>query len=264
MASTATEKPKNRRQLTTLAGLGPISPVSILGGVLVAYATTALLIGGAAAFLRHRGSDIDLTKGWDKIGTRGGLVMGVALLLAYLLAGYMAGRMAWRRGLLHGAGVFVFSVVVVGVVALLVRSLAKPKDMKAITDALRSFGVPTTRDEWRHVDSLVGVFSLGGMFIGSLAGGLAGERWYTRMSTRALVADARDIDVREPHTHSPVATAGAAAQTSNGNGHAKRPAKAELDELSKDELYELAQENDIAGRSQMNKDELKKALQKQH
>lgn len=262
MASTATEKPKNRAQLAKLAGIGPISPVSILGGVLVAYAATALLIGGAAAFLRHRGSDIDLTKGWDKIGTSGGLVMGAALLLAYLLAGYMAGRMAWRRGLLHGIGVFVGSVVVVGVVALLVRSLAKEKDVKAITDALRTFGVPTTRDEWRHVDSLVGIFSLAGMLIGSLAGGLAGERWYSRVSTKALVAEAPEIDVREHHTHS-----APAAKTSNGNGngngHGKAPAKAELDELSKEELYELAQEKDIAGRSQMNKDELKKALQKQ-
>jgi hypothetical protein len=262
MASTATEKPKNRKQLAKLAGVGPISLVSILGGVLVAYATAALLLGGAAAFLRHRGSDIDLTKGWDKVGTSGGLVIGVALLLAYLLAGYMAGRMAWRRGLLHGIGVFVGSVVVVGVVAVLVRNLAKEKDVKAVTDSLRSFGVPTTRDEWRHVDSLVGVFSLAGMLIGSLAGGLLGERWYTRVSTRALVAEAPEVDVREHHTHSaPAATP--ANGNGNGNGHDKRPATADLDELNKEELYELAQENDIPGRSQMNKDELKKALQKQ-
>ncbi|HVW31352.1 MAG TPA: hypothetical protein VHL53_02330, partial [Acidimicrobiia bacterium] len=102
MSTPATEKPASRRQLAKLAGIGPISPVSILGGVLVGYATSALLIGGAAAYLRHRGSDTDLTKGWDKIGTGGGVVVAVALLLAYLLAGYMAGRMAWRRGLLHG------------------------------------------------------------------------------------------------------------------------------------------------------------------
>ena len=260
MATTATEKPKSRRQLAKLAGIGPISPVSILGGVLVAYATAALLLGGAAAFLRHRGSDIDLTKGWDKVGTRGGVVIGVALLLAYLLAGYMTGRMAWRRGLLHGAGVFVGSLVVVGLVAWWVRSLGKPKDVKAVTDALRSFGIPTTKDEWRHVDSLVGALSLGGMLIGSLAGGLLGEHWFTRVSTKALVADAPEIDVREHHTHGATAS-GDGDGNGNGNGH-KRPTKAELEDLSKEELYELAQENDIAGRSQMNKDELKKALQK--
>ena len=256
MASTATEKPKTRSQLARLAGLGPISPVSILGGVLVAYATTALLLGGAAAFLRHRGSDVDLTKGWDKIGAGGGLVMGAALLLAYLLAGYMAGRMAWRRGLLHGIGVFVFSVVIVGAVAVAVRSLAKEKDIKAITDWLRSFGVPTTRAEWRHVDSFVGVASLVGMLAGSVIGGLGGERWYTRVSRRAMLAEAGDIDVREPHTHRAPRANG---NGTNGNGKTKAD---DLDELSKDELYEMAQDKDIPGRSQMNKDELKKALQK--
>jgi len=268
MGSTATEKPKTRKQLARLAGLGPISPVSILGGVLVAYATTALLLGGAAAFLRHRGSETDLTKGWDKIGTGGGLIMGVILLLAYLLAGYMAGRMAWRRGVLHGVGVFVFSVVIVAVVAAFVRSLAKEKDIKAIVDALRSFGVPTTRDEWRHVDSFVGVASLVGMLAGSILGGLAGERWYSRVSHRALLAEAGDIDVREPHVHAANGNgngSGTGNGNGNGNGHGRRSTTkaADLDDLSKDELYELAQDQDIPGRSQMNKDELKKALQKQ-
>jgi hypothetical protein len=240
MASTATEKPKTRSQLARRAGLGPISPVSILGGVLVAYATTALLLGGAGALLRHRGSEVDLTKGWDKIGTRGGLVMGAVLLVAYLLAGYMAGRMAWRRGVVHGVGVFVFSLVIVGAVAVIVRSLAKPKDMKAITDALRTFGVPTTRAEWHHVDSVVGIASLVGMLAGSVVGGLAGERWYTRVSRRASPAETGEIDVRATETRA-----------------------AGLDDLTRVELYERAQEEDIPGRSQMSKDELKKALQKQ-
>ncbi|HEV7535728.1 MAG TPA: Rho termination factor N-terminal domain-containing protein, partial [Acidimicrobiia bacterium] len=206
--------------------------------------------------------------GWDKIGTRGGLVMGAVLLLAYLLAGYMAGRMAWRRGIVHGVGVFVGSLVVVGAVALIVRSLAKDKDIKAITDALRSFGVPTTRDEWRHVDSFVGIASLVGMLAGSVIGGLAGERWYSRVSRRAMLAEADGIDVREPHTHAAGATRngnGNGTRNGNGNGNGNgRSRQADLDELTKEELYEMAQEKDIAGRSQMSKDELKKALQKQH
>jgi len=92
------------------------------------------------------------------------------------------------------------------------------------------------------------IASLVGMFVGSILGSLAGERWYTRISRRVLVAEAAgagDVDVRERR----VATDGDGA--------------AELDELNKDELYHRAQEQDIPGRSQMNKEELKEALQKQ-
>ena len=77
-------------------------------------------------------------------------------------------------------------------------------------------------------------------------------RWYTKVSRRVLVAEAAgagEIDVRERR-----------AVASNGsNGHDA----SDLDELSKEELYQRAQQQDIPGRSQMNKEELKEALQHQ-
>ena len=121
----------------------------MLAGVLVGYATFALLLGGAAAIVRSAGSGLDLTGSWDTLGWRGGLLLGGLLFVSYLLAGYVAGRMAWRRGWLHGLAVFLGSVVVVGAAALLVRSLAKPDDVERILDAFRTFGIPTTREEWR-------------------------------------------------------------------------------------------------------------------
>jgi hypothetical protein len=246
MAATAVERPKTRSHLTRLAGVGPVSPVSILGGVLVGYATFALLLGGAVAVLHRRGSDLDPTKGWDKLGTRGGLLIGGLLLVAYLLAGYVTGRMAWRQGILHGLGVFAASLAILGVIAVLARSLFSSNDVKPITDALHSLGIPTTRDGWRQVDSVVAFAALGGMLLGSVVGGLAGARWYTKVSRRIRVAEAAEIDVRER----PVPSA-------SGNGNA------DIDELSRDELYHRAQEEDIPGRSQMTKEELKKALQQQ-
>src|SRR5437763_7222965 len=151
MATTAVEQPKTRSDVAQLAGAGPVSLISVLAGVLVGYATFALLMGGAVAVLHHRGSKLDLTESWSHIGTRGGVLLGGLLFVSYLLAGYIAGRMAWRRGIVHAVAVFVGSIVVVGAVALVARSLAKPKDVKAVSNALRSFGVPTTREEWRHV-----------------------------------------------------------------------------------------------------------------
>ncbi|MDQ1491575.1 MAG: hypothetical protein QOD57_2536 [Actinomycetota bacterium] len=267
MATTAVEHSKTRSDLAQLAGTGPVSPISILAGVLVGYSTFALLLGGAIAVLHHRGSKLDLTESWGHIGTRGGLLVGLLLFVSYLWAGYVAGRMAWRRGILHGIGVFVGSILVVGAVALLVRSLTKPKDVKAVTDALRLFGIPTTRDEWRHVGSFAGVASLGGMLLGSVLGGFLGEHWFTKLSRRAQAAE---VDVRERLAATNTGTRSRATERSGGNGHGNgngngrgrrsRIKEIDLDELSKEELYEMAQEMDIPGRSQMTKEELKEAL----
>jgi hypothetical protein len=256
MATTAAEQSKTRSDLAQLAGAGPVSLISILAGVLVGYATFALLFGGAVAVLQRRGSDLDLTQGWGELTARGGLLLGGLLFLSYLLGGYVAGRMAWRRGLLHGLGVFVGGIAVVGAVAWLVRSLAKPDDVEAVSDALRAFGVPTTRAEWGHAGSMVGLASMGGMLLGSVLGAFAGEHWFTKVSRRAQLAE---VDVRERLA----ATNCRPRSSGNGNGHKARTAKAaaaDIDELTKEELYQLAQELDIPGRSQMTKDELKEAV----
>jgi hypothetical protein len=240
MATTAAEQSKTRSDLAQLAGTGPVSLISIVAGVLVGFATFAVLLGGAMTVLTRRESELDLTEGWDTLGLRGGVLLGGLLFVSCLLAGYMAGRMAWRRGIVHGIGVFVGSLAVVGAVVLLVR-LTEPDDMKAVREAFEGLGIPTTREEWGNVGSAVGVLSLAGMFLGSLIGGVLGERWFTKVSRRALAAE---VDVRERME----ATNDTTVTT------------ADYDELSKEELYHRAQEQDIPGRSQMTKDELKEAL----
>ena len=264
MATTAVEKRKTRSDLAQLAGRGPFSFISMRAGVLVGYAMTALLVGGAAAVLVHNGSKTDLTEGWDKLGAKGGLLLGGVLFVSYLLGGYVAGRMAWRRGWLHGLAIFVGSIVIVGGVALIVRSLAKPDDVDKITDAFRTFGIPTTRDEWRNVDTVVGVASLGGMLLGSLLGGVLGEWWYTKVSRRALSAE---LDIRE-RTAASTARNGHRAATADDTPYEDREVEVidddvDVDGMTKEQLYQQAQERDIPGRSSMTKDELKEALQEQ-
>lgn len=256
MATTAAEQSKTRADLAQLAGRGPVSLISVLAGVLVGFAMFALLLGGAVAILRGNESQLDLSEGWGEVSARGGLLIGGLLFAAYLLAGYMAGRMAWRRGAAHGVVVFLGSVLGVAVAALLVRTLTQPEDVEGIADALRSFGVPVTQEEWGTVGMVVWVASLGGMLLGSVLGGLLGERWFTRVSRRAMAAE---IDVRDRMT----ATNKTRTASGNGNGNGHRAAAHrddDLDELSKDELYQRAQEEDIPGRSHMSKDELKEAL----
>ena len=256
MATTAAEQAKTRSDLAQLAGMGPFSLLATLAGVLVGYAMSALLISGAAAVLVHNDSSIDLTQPWVSIGTKGGLLLGGLLFVSYALAGYVAGRMAWRRGWLHGLAVFVGSVVIVGAVALLVRSLNKPDDVEKISDALRSFGIPTTRDEWRDVGSFVGLASLGGMLLGSLVGGFLGERWFTKVSRRALEAEV-DVRDRMAATNERLAPVVHNGQARNGHDDG-----VDLESLTKEELYELAQELDIPGRSNMTKEELAKSVRK--
>lgn len=273
MATTAVEKSKTRSDLAQLAGRGPFSAVALLAGVLVGYAVFALLLSGAVAILRANGSTLDLSENWSDLGNRGGLLLGGLLFVSYLFAGYITGRMAWRRGAAHGLLLVLGSIILVGVVAGLLAVLTRPDDVKGITDSLRSFGVPTTGEEWRNVSPVVWVASLGGMLLGSLAGGLIGERWFTKVSRRAINAelDLRDrLEVDDEQGLVPVDDSAAKVETDDGNGHRARtgttgdqPEVIELDELNKDELYHLAQEEDIAGRSQMTKEQLAEALSKQ-
>ncbi len=267
MATTAVEKPKTRSDLAQLAGRGPFSLIAMLAGMLIGYGMFFLLLGGSVAILRSNGSQLDLSENWGDLSNRGGLLLGALLFVSYLLAGYIAGRMAWRRGAAHGGLVFLGSILVIGVVAALLRTVTQPEDVEGIVEALQRFGVPTTGEEWRDVGPVVWVASIGGMLLGSVLGGILGERWFTKVSRGALEAE---LDLRERM-----------AATTAGNGHKvlvadDRDAAVEVadvkvddvkvdevnvDELSKEELYQRAQERDIPGRSHMNKEELKEALQ---
>jgi len=177
------ETARERRELAADAGFGPFSLTSVLAGVLVAYGAFAILVGLAAAVVGATGDDIDLAGDWEQLGTNGGLVVAVLLLLSYLFGGYVAGRMARRNGLAHGVGVLVLGVVIVGAVAALVRSSA---DTDTIADNLRSLGIPTTADEFGDAGTVAGIASLIAIVLGSLLGGSLGERWHARLFARAV------------------------------------------------------------------------------
>ena len=176
------ESGRDRRELATDAGFGAFSFTSVLAGVLVAYGAFAILAGLAAAAVAAAGGDTDLSTDWERLGTAGGLAVAGLLFLAYLFGGYVAGRMARRRGLVHGLGVLVLGVVIVGAVAALVRSSS---GAEGISDNLRSLGIPTTADEYGQAGTVAGIASLLAIVAGSLLGGALGERWHGRLLARA-------------------------------------------------------------------------------
>jgi 4-amino-4-deoxy-L-arabinose transferase-like glycosyltransferase len=182
-SSDPVETRRDRAALTREAGIGRLSFISVLAGVLVAYGAFAVLAALAGAAAAAIGLNTDLSaNSWAELGVGSAIVAAVVLLLAYLFGGYVAGRMARRAGLLHGLAVFILALVIVAVIAAIAASQA---DASAIRDNLRSLGIPTTGTEWGDVGTLAGIGSLAAMLIGALVGGLLGERWHTKLTRRA-------------------------------------------------------------------------------
>jgi hypothetical protein len=177
------ETGRDRATLTRQAGIGKLSLISGLAGVLVAYGAFAVLAALAGAAAAALGLNTDLSaNNWAELGVGSAIVAALVLLLAYLFGGYVAGRMARRAGLLHGLAVFILALVIVALVAVIA---ATQTDSSAIRDNLRSLGIPTTGAEWADVGTLAGIGSLAAMLVGALLGGLLGERWHTKLTRRA-------------------------------------------------------------------------------
>ena len=173
----------DRAALAQHAGMGKVSLVSVLAGVLVAYGAFAVLLAITAAVAESVGFDTDLTTNqWSDLGTAGGVIVAGVLLLCWLFGGYVAGRMARRAGATNGAMVFVLGLVVAAGVTGLVNVFTDGDD---ILRNLRNVGIPTSGDEWRDVATVAGLGSLIAMLLGSLAGGVLGERWHAKLVARA-------------------------------------------------------------------------------
>ena len=182
-ASDPIETGRDRAALTREAGIGKLSFISVLAGVLVAYGAFAVLAALAAAAAAAIGLSTDLSaNNWAELGVGSAIVAVVVLLLAYLFGGYVAGRMARRAGLLHGLAVFILALVIVALIAAIA---ATQTDTSVIRSNLRSLGIPTTGAEWSDVGTLAGIGSLAAMLVGAVLGGMLGERWHTKLTRRA-------------------------------------------------------------------------------
>lgn len=195
------ESRHDRRALTKEAGLGTISVVSVLAGVLTAYGAVALLAALASGIASATGVDTDFTNDeWRQLGAGAAAVLGLVLFLSYLFGGYVAGRMARRAGVVNGLLVFGIGILIIAVAGGLIGALA---DTDQIVEELRDLGVPTTADQWSDIGTIAGIASLLAMLLGSVLGGWLGERWHAKLLARAgdpeYGPDARDdrtVDLR--------------------------------------------------------------------
>lgn len=183
------ETSDDRRALAAHAGIGRISFTSVVAGMFVGFGAFGLIAAIAAAIAQTTGADVDVTAGdWRTYGVGAGIAAALVSLLAWFYGGYVAGRMARRSGAANGALSAVLGVVVIVVVGAVVTGTAGDAASRA-TSSLRSFGIPTDSAEWRSVGTIAGLGTLLTMLLGSLFGGIVGERWHTKLLSRALDPD---------------------------------------------------------------------------
>jgi hypothetical protein len=179
------ESPRDRKRLARQAGLGRLSFISALAGVLIAYGAFAVLAALVGAVAVAIGLDAELASNdWTTFGRGSAVTVTVVAFVAYWFGGYVAGRMARRAGLVNGLAVFALAVLVVVVVGAIAASQA---DTETIQANLRSLGLPTTGAEWARIGTVAGIGTLAGMLLGAGVGGVVGERWHSELVRWAAV-----------------------------------------------------------------------------
>lgn len=178
------ETSSDRRGLVADAGWGMVSGWSVLAGTLGAYGAFAVLLAGTAAVLASTDIEGELSAlNWSELSTGGAVAIAAVTFVAYLFGGYTAGRMARRAGATNGLLVAATGVVLAVGMGAVISAAA---DAEAIAANLRGVGVPTTGDEWQDAGTVAGIATLAAMVLGSVLGGVAGERWHSRLLRRAM------------------------------------------------------------------------------
>jgi hypothetical protein len=179
------ESRRDRMELATDAGYPKVSLGSVLAGVLVAYGAFAVIAAIAGGILTAMGVDMDQlsSNDWREYGMASAAVGAFCLFLSYLFGGYVAGRMARRAGALNGALVFLFGILLVAGVAAAVGTQA---GSDTVMDNLRSMGVPTSGEEYAALGTFAGIAAVVAMLLGSILGGIQGERWHGKLLARAM------------------------------------------------------------------------------
>jgi len=139
---------------------------------------TALVAAVGAAFdleLTRQASDADTIQ---TAGVAGAIVAAIVLLVAYYCGGYVAGRMARFNGMKQGIAVWVWTIVITVLAAILIKvtgaELDVPKGMPVDGSALTTAGV---------ISALV---ALAVSLVGAILGGLAGMRFHRKVDRAGL------------------------------------------------------------------------------
>ena len=196
------ESAKDRRLLVREAGFKPTSAISVVAGTLVAFGlvAVAMAIAGAIAIAIGLDTDTFSRQDWRNAGIATACVGVVIVFCAFLLGGYTAGRMSRRMGFRHGSLVFVCAVAIIAVVAAVVALAGAWTDLR---QDLAANDVPTGSGTWSDIGIAAGIAAAAAMLLGSMFGGISGDRWHSRLTAAAAEARARDEEAIDVDEHRP-------------------------------------------------------------
>lgn len=118
------------------------------------------------------------------IGIVGGIALLVVLLVAYFCGGYVAGRMARFNGIKQGIAVWVWSIAIAVIVAVIGALLGSKYD---ILSKLNGFPrIPINEGDLTTGGIIALVVAIAAALVGAMLGGVAGMRFHRNVDKAGL------------------------------------------------------------------------------
>ena len=143
-----------------------------------ALLTALLSAAGTAIAIAEIESTGEAAASADTVGIVGGILILATALLAYFAGGYVAGRMSRFDGGRQGMAVWIWSIVVVLVLALLGAIAGSEYNLFAGLDLPR---IPVDEGSLTAGGVIVLLIVLVGTLLAAIAGGKAGERYHRKV-----------------------------------------------------------------------------------
>jgi hypothetical protein len=156
-----------------------------LGALLTALVSAA----GAAIAFSELDSVGEAASSSEAIGIGGAIALLVIALIAYFAGGYVAGRMSRFDGGRQGVGVWIWSIVVVVVLAIIGAIAGSEYNLLGSIDLPR---IPIDEGDLTTGGVIALILILGGTLLAATAGGTAGERYHRKDDDAGIVAQERD------------------------------------------------------------------------
>lgn len=156
----------------------------------MAVILTGILAAAGTALGLAKGTDLgeaasDATNNPEGVGIAGIIGLGVILLIAYYCGGYVAGRMARFQGARQGVAVWVWALLIAGVVALLGIIAGNEYNVLEQIDAFPR--IPVDEGTLSTAGIIALAVALLTSLVGAILGGIAGVRYHRKVDRAGLV-----------------------------------------------------------------------------
>ncbi|MDQ3573160.1 MAG: hypothetical protein M3383_09935 [Actinomycetota bacterium] len=157
-----------------------------LGALLTALVAAA---GAGVAISEFEGA-VDARSDAETIGLAGGIALLVIALIAYFAGGYVAGRMSRFDGGRQGLAVWIWSIVIAIVLAVLALVAGEEYNVFAALDLPR---IPIDEGDLTTGGVIALIAIVVGTLIAAIAGGKAGESYHRRVDRAGFDTSRREV-----------------------------------------------------------------------